>query len=89
MPKAEHHILTADIGGTNSRFAHFTTDENERLDLVSLLWLKSAAAGSFADLLKNLCTMDGWITPDSRGMRTGSTWKRAAMPLSSWTMTGR
>ena len=58
MPKAERHILTADIGGTHSRFAHFTANENERLDLVSLLWLKTAAAGSFADLLKNLRNSD-------------------------------
>ncbi|HBB17255.1 MAG TPA: glucokinase [Syntrophus sp. (in: bacteria)] len=58
VPKTERHILAADIGGTNSRFAHFTTDEDERLDLVSLLWLKSAASGSFADLLKNLRDSD-------------------------------
>lgn len=54
MTKTERHILTADIGGTNSRFAHFTVDEDERLNLVSLVWLETAAADSFADLLKNL-----------------------------------
>jgi len=58
MPKTERHILAADIGGTNSRFAHFTADEEERLDLVSLVWLKTAEAGSFANLLKNLRNSD-------------------------------
>ncbi len=58
MPKMERHILSADIGGTNSRFAHFAVDENERIDLVSLVWLETAAAGSFTDLLKNLRNSD-------------------------------
>ncbi len=54
MPKTERHILSVDIGGTSSRFAHFTVEENERLDLVSLVWLETAMAGSFSDLLENL-----------------------------------
>lgn len=58
VPKTERHILAADIGGTNSRFAHFTADEEGNLELGSLVWLKSAAAGSFADLLKNLRDSD-------------------------------
>ena len=58
MPKTERHILSADIGGTSSRFAHFTADEKGNLDLVSFVWLKTAAAGSFADLLKNLRDSD-------------------------------
>jgi len=58
MHKTKRHILTADIGGTNSRFAHFTVDENEKLDLVSLVWLKTADARSFADLMQNLRDSD-------------------------------
>lgn len=54
MPEAQRQILTADIGGTHSRFAHFTAGEKGNLDLVSLVWLETATAGSFADLLKNL-----------------------------------
>jgi len=54
VPEAQRHILTGDIGGTHSRFAHFTADEKGNLDLVSLVWLETATAGSFADLLKNL-----------------------------------
>ena len=52
--KAVRHVLAADIGGTNSRFAHFTVDEDGGLTLVSHIWLKTAAADSFANLLQNL-----------------------------------
>ena len=52
--KTVRHILAADIGGTNSRFAHFTVDEDGGLTLVSHIWLKTAAADSFANLLQNL-----------------------------------
>jgi glucokinase len=47
-------ILAADIGGTNSRFAHFTADEDGGLSLVSQIWLKTAEADSFTSLLDNL-----------------------------------
>ena len=49
-----HHILAADIGGTNSRFAHFTASEAGGLSLASAIWLKTAEAGSFSGLLANL-----------------------------------
>ena len=52
--KAVRNILAADIGGTNSRFAHFTLHEDGRLSLVYHTWLKTAEADSFPDLLKNL-----------------------------------
>lgn len=51
-------MVAADIGGTNSRFAHFSVDETGRLELVSLLWLKTAGADSFAALLNNLRRSD-------------------------------
>jgi glucokinase len=58
FPKTEYHILAADIGGTNSRFAHFSLSNAGELDLIAHIWLKTAAAESFADLLQNLRESD-------------------------------
>lgn len=49
-----HHILAADIGGTNSRFAHFTLSCEGRLELADSLWLPTPGAASFVDLLEGL-----------------------------------
>lgn len=51
MPK---HILSADIGGTNCRFAHFTL-EKDRLELHSEIWLKTANIPT-TDILLEACT---------------------------------
>jgi glucokinase len=48
------NILAADIGGTNSRFAHFTIDDAGTLSLVESLWLETGNAASFSALLKML-----------------------------------
>jgi glucokinase len=48
------NILAADIGGTHSRFAHFTAGEEEKLSLVGIKWLNTADASSFAQLIGNL-----------------------------------
>jgi len=48
------HIFAADIGGTNSRFGHFTVDENGCLLLAAATWLKTADADSLRHLLDNL-----------------------------------
>ena len=48
------HILAADIGGTNSRFAHFQADATENLVLVGTEWLHTHEAKSFAQLLQQL-----------------------------------
>ena len=48
------NILSADIGGTNSRFGHFSIDDEDKLSLVESIWLKTAEAGSFSDLIGNL-----------------------------------
>jgi glucokinase len=56
--KSEYHILSADIGGTSSRFAHFKANHAGELDLVSHLWLKTAEADSFANLLEKLRDSD-------------------------------
>lgn len=47
-------ILAADIGGTNSRFAHFRTDLRTTLERVDTQWLKTREAGSFPRLLAQL-----------------------------------
>jgi glucokinase len=47
-------VLTADIGGTNSRFAYFRTDETGNLELVEIKWLKTKDASSFGILLENV-----------------------------------
>ena len=51
-------ILAADIGGTNSRFAHFETDLESTLALVETLWLPTDSADSFAQLLEQLRSSD-------------------------------
>ena len=48
------NILSADIGGTNSRFGHFSIDDEGRLSLIESIWLKTDEAGSFSDLIGNL-----------------------------------
>ena len=48
------HIFAADIGGTNSRFGHFTLDALNELSLADVLWLKTAEVESFPGLLDNL-----------------------------------
>lgn len=48
------NILAADIGGTHSRFAHFSADQKGNLSLVDIKWLKTADAGSFELLIDNL-----------------------------------
>lgn len=50
----ENHILAADIGGTNSRFAHFIATEREGLALNRTQWLKTKDASSFKHLLEQL-----------------------------------
>jgi glucokinase len=47
-------ILAADIGGTNSRFAHFTIDDRDVLSLVDSRWLETGSACSFSGLLEML-----------------------------------
>jgi len=47
-------ILTTDIGGTNSRFAAFKTNERGELTFLNSVWLKTWDATSFDHLLENL-----------------------------------
>ncbi len=46
--------LTADIGGTNSRFAAFNTNSSGELNFLDSIWLKTWDATSFENLLENL-----------------------------------
>ena len=56
-------ILAADIGGTNSRFAHFRIDRNDTLALEDIKWLPSAEAKSFSQLLEQLRASDFTLPP--------------------------
>lgn len=47
------NILAADIGGTHSRFAHFSEDEDV-LSLHEIKWLNTQDAASFSHLIENL-----------------------------------
>ena len=56
-------ILTADIGGTNSRFAHFETDQSGTLILKGIKWLQTSEANSFDHLLNELFRSDFTLPP--------------------------
>jgi glucokinase len=58
------NILAADIGGTNSRFAHFQIDRSGFLTLVETKWLATAEADSFPRLLEQLRLSDVFIPLD-------------------------
>ena len=51
-------ILAADIGGTNSRFAHFTLDEKGKLALNNTRWFETRKSASFSQLLELLNRSD-------------------------------
>ncbi len=58
-------ILTADIGGTNSRFAAFRTSGDGRLVMEESIWLKTADADSFEKLFDNLHRSAFRLKPDA------------------------
>ena len=58
------NILTADIGATNSRFAHFTSDDNGNLALVNTIWFQTCEVSSFKELISGLNTKSFSIIPD-------------------------
>ncbi|MBM9518479.1 glucokinase [Desulforhopalus vacuolatus] len=57
-------ILAADIGGTNSRFAHFEINQHNTLTLVNTEWLPTAGAESFSQLLDQLQNSNFTLKPD-------------------------
>ena len=58
------NILTADIGGTNSRFAHFTSEDNGNLALVNTIWFKTGEVSSFKELISGLHIKSFSILPE-------------------------
>lgn len=58
------NILAADIGGTHSRFAHFSADKTWNLTLLEIKWLNTADAASFAELMDNLRSAGMLLKPE-------------------------
>jgi glucokinase len=56
-------ILAADVGGTNSRFAHFTADSAGGLVLRNTVWLETSSADSFTALIQQLGESDLGLAP--------------------------
>ena len=48
------HVFAADIGGTNSRFAHYELEDGKEPVVVNSVWLQTGEATSFAHLLEML-----------------------------------
>lgn len=57
------HILSADIGGTNSRFGHFSIDASGRLRLERNCWLDTKQAHSLGELFEMLAASDFDLPP--------------------------
>ncbi|MEJ2696491.1 MAG: glucokinase [Candidatus Sulfobium sp.] len=58
------NILSADIGGTHSRFAHFTADSDGGLKLIEVKWLKTTDVRSFGELLDKLRESGASLRPE-------------------------
>jgi len=58
------NILAADIGGTHSRFAHFSADETWNLTILETKWLNTADAASLAQLMDNLRSAGMLLKPE-------------------------
>lgn len=63
MKSSAPNILTADIGGTNSRFAHFTTGPGGGLRLCRSVWTKTSDHRSFRAMLEYLKSTGFSLTP--------------------------
>ena len=61
------HILAADIGGTNSRFAHFISD-GSTLTVAARRWIKTESVSSLAQLFAALGEDGFTLTPSSADM---------------------
>jgi glucokinase len=62
------NILAADIGGTNSRFAHFRVEEGEPLTLRETKWLGTKDVQSFPELIERLRSSDFPLSPEDADM---------------------
>jgi len=56
------NVIAVDIGGTNSRFAHFRIDDEGSLSYVNGLRLKTASASSLDDLIEK-ALKEGPVAP--------------------------
>jgi glucokinase len=83
-------FLTADIGGTHSRFGIFRTGRSGKLSLVTVHWLNTADYLSFAALIQGLRESDFPLKPEEADMvviaiagpvENGS---KSSPPLISW-----
>lgn len=63
MESEIQNILTADIGGTNSRFAHFRVDQSANLTLVETQWLETRRSDSFGQLIDKLKASEFSLEP--------------------------
>ena len=63
-----HRILTADIGGTNSRFAAFEADSEGHLIMRQSCWLRTEKADSFTHLIEQLRGEDFKLPPEKADM---------------------
>jgi len=61
-------ILTADIGGTNSRFGYFETDATGGVALVRSKWFRTGDAGSFTRLIAMVNESDFLLKPSAADM---------------------
>ena len=59
------NVIAVDIGGTNSRFAHFRIDDEGGLSYVTGLRLKTASASSLDDLIEKVLK-ESPVAPGSR-----------------------
>ena len=59
-----YRILTADIGGTNSRFAAFEADSKDHLIIRQSCWLRTDKADSFPHLIEQLRGEDFELPPE-------------------------
>lgn len=57
-------IMTADIGGTNSRFAFFSLAVNDELELAEVKWLKTGESTSFSHLIMRLMESGFSLKPE-------------------------
>ena len=57
------HIFAADIGGTNSRFAHYELQGRKEPVLVNTVWLRTGEASSFEQLLEMLAASSFDLDP--------------------------
>ena len=58
------NILVTDIGGTNSRFAHFVVNKSGKLSIVNSQWFETAKFTSFKQLLEQLSMIEFSLLPE-------------------------